>query len=76
LASISLIVGDPQGILDQQLKHMAVLYFCSQQIFHEIKVAKQILEPCCHLAAETGSRFPHITIVKTLEYILRRVLLA
>jgi hypothetical protein len=23
-------------------------------IFHQIKVAKHIWEPCCHLAAETG----------------------
>ncbi len=29
--------------------------FCNFAIFHEIKVAKYILEPCCHLESETGS---------------------
>jgi hypothetical protein len=27
-------------------------------IFHYVKVAKHIWEPCCHLAADTGSWFP------------------
>jgi hypothetical protein len=35
-------------------------FFSNFVIFRSIKVAKHIWEPCCHLAAETGSYFPLI----------------
>jgi hypothetical protein len=32
-------------------------------IFHELKATKHIRDPCCHPAAETGSRFIQIVIL-------------
>ncbi len=41
--------------------------FSNLVIFHQIKVAKQIWEPCCHLAAETGSWFPLIVHIPSTK---------
>ncbi len=41
--------------------------FSNLVIFHQIKVAKQIWEPCCHLAAETDSWFPLIVHIPSAK---------